>query len=107
LKTLVNVIEAGCKNATEKYRDELVVCPACEHLGVASGNYDLEWDVDYDRDGSLSGASPVVTLKPSTFVCNVCGLNLDDSSQLKAAGLEDSINIEDVDPADFYEEPDY
>jgi hypothetical protein len=37
----------------------------------------------------------------------LCGLILDGASELKAAGLEVSINIEDVDPADFYEEPDY
>ena len=35
------------------------------------------------------------------------GQELDDASELKAAGLLDSISIEDVDPADFYEEPDY
>jgi len=90
-----------------KYRDELVVCPACEHLGVTSGDYDLDWEVDYDENGSTSGGYPVVTLETATFACNVCGLNLEDASELKAAGLQDSIGIEDVDPADFYEEPDY
>ena len=107
LKTLVNVIEAGYKKDIEKYRDELVACPSCERMGVTSGDYDLDWDVDYDRDGAPLGASPFVTLKPSTFVCGVCGLSLDDASELKAAGLPDSINIEDFDPADFYPEPDY
>jgi hypothetical protein len=67
----------------------------------------VDRDVDYDRDGSISGGYPVVTLKPATFVCNVCGLSLEDASELKAAGFPDSIDIEDVDAADFYEEPDY
>jgi hypothetical protein len=107
LNALVNVIEAGYKNVIEKYHDETVVCPACGHLGVANGDYDIDWDVDYDDDGSVSGGYPIVTLKPSVFYCNFCGLILDDASELKAAGLEVSINIEDVDPADFYEEPDY
>ena len=107
LNALVNVIEAGYKNGMEKYRDELVVCPACEHLGLTSGDYDLDWEVDYERDGSISGGYPVVTLRPVTFICNVCGLNLEDASELKAAGFPDSIDIEDVDAADFYEEPDY
>ena len=49
----------------------------------------------------------MVTLKPSIFICTICGLHLDDASELKAAGMQDSIEIEDVDPADFYEEPDY
>ena len=106
LKALVNVIESGNQINMEKYRDELVVCPACEHMGVTTGDYDLDWDVDIDRYGDIQGGSPIVTLKPLIFICNVCGLTLDDASELKAAGLEVSINIEDVDPADFYEEPD-
>ena len=52
------------------------------------------------------GGSPIVTLKASTFSCNICGLNLSGAPELKAAGLQDSINIEDVDAADFYDEPD-
>ena len=103
----MNVIEAGYKNSMEKYRDELVVCPACGHLGLTSGDYDVDWEADYDKYGNVENAYPVVTLKASTFGCNVCGLELDDASELKAAGLLDSISIEDVDPADFYEEPDY
>jgi hypothetical protein len=107
LSALVNVIESSYKNATEKYRDQTVVCPACGHLGVSSGDYDLDWDVDYDDDGSVSGGTPIVTLKPSVFYCNVCSLVLDDASQLQSAGLEVSINIEDIDLADFFDGPDY
>jgi hypothetical protein len=107
LKALVNFIEAGYANIKQKYRDELVVCPACEHLGITSGDYDVDWEADYDDEGSPNNAYAIVTLKPSAFVCNVCGLHLDDASELKAAELKDSINIEDVDESDFYEEPDY
>jgi len=106
LKAVMDAIEGGRSTDMEKYHDALVVCPACGHLGVASGHSDLDWDVDYDDEGRPSHGYPVATLNPSTFVCNVCGLTLNDASELKAAGLEDSINIEDVDPADFYEEPD-
>ena len=67
----------------------------------------MEWDADIDRDGSIMGVFPIVTLKALIFICNVCGPTLDAPSELKAAGLQVSINIEDIDPADFYEEPDY
>ena len=97
LKALVSFIEAGYKNGMEKYRDEFVVCPACEHMGLTSGDYDLDWEDGY----------PEVTLTPATFLCNACGLDLKDPAELKAAGFPDSIDIEDVDPADFYEGPDY
>jgi hypothetical protein len=107
LKAVVNVIQSGYAHLRSKYEDELVTCPACESLGLASGSYDVDWEADYDDDGTPSNAYAVVTLKPSHFVCNVCGLNLDDASELKAAGLPESINIEDVEEADFYEEPEY
>ncbi len=107
LKAVVSVIESGYANISMKYQDELVACPACGHLGLANGDYDVDWEADYDENGSPSFAYAVVTLNPSSFICNVCGLNLDDASELKAAGLPESINIEKVDEADFYEEPDY
>lgn len=108
LRALVSVIEGGYTNVMEKYRDELVVCPACEHLGIASGEYDVDWEADYDDPHSElpSNAYAIVTLKPSSFACNVCGLRFDDASEMMAAGMPDSISIEDVDSADFYEEPD-
>jgi hypothetical protein len=105
LKALINVIESGYKSGMEKYRDVLEECPACQNVGIASGDYDLDWDIDYDN-GIPIGGSPIVTLNPSDFVCNVCGLKLEDATELTAAGLPDSINIEDVDPSDFYEEAD-
>ena len=78
----------------------------CRHFGLAT-EITAYWEADYDENGSPSFAYAVVTLNPSSFICNVCGLNLDDASELKAAGLPESINIEKVDEADFYEEPDY
>ena len=106
LEGLVSVIESGLQVNMEKYKDELVPCPACGHMGVTSGDYDMEWDADIDRDGSITGVFPIVTLKALIFICSVCGLTLDAPSELKAAGLQVSINIKDVDPNDFYEEPD-
>jgi rubrerythrin len=108
LEAVVSVIEGSYKSLRERYRDELVTCPACGHLGIAAGDYDLDWEPEYDDEsGLVNHAYPVVTLKPSTFACNICGLNLDNASELVAAGLPDSICIEDVDETDFYEEPDY
>jgi hypothetical protein len=102
LKTLVNVIESGYKNKMDKYYNELVDCPSCKHQGVVSGDFELDSEVDVDRNGSIEGGYLVVTLTPATFFCDVCGLDLKDPSELKAAGLPESIDIEDVAPADFY-----
>jgi hypothetical protein len=62
---------------------------------------------DYDRDGSISGGYPVVTMTASGFSCGFCDLNLDSASELEASGLPTTVDIEDADPQDFYEEPDY
>jgi hypothetical protein len=91
----------------KKYEDQLVQCPACGHNGMVSGPFGVEWDLDYEKDGSIAGCYPLVTLIPSHFICNLCGLILDDTAELNAAGLGEPIGIENVDPTDFYEEPDY
>ncbi len=105
LESIVQSIENSYVRS--KYEDEVIKCPACGHYGLASGAFELEWEVDYDRDGIPEGGSPFVTLTPTDFICNVCGLNLAQTSELKAAGIHEPLNIEDVDPSDFYEEPDY
>ena len=106
MKALVAVTENRYTAMMMRYQDELVPCPACEHLGIANGDYEVDWDADYDDVSGLPTiAYPVVTLKPSAFVCDLCGLHLDNASELQAAGLPESLNIEDVDASDFYDEP--
>jgi hypothetical protein len=106
LQAIVSIVEKSYQ--LDKYEDELIVCPACGNLGMVSGLYDVDWEADYDDEtGMPTNAYPIVTLKPSQFVCNLCDLTLDDVSELKAAGLDESLNIEDVDPEDFYEEIEY
>ena len=89
-----------------QYVDQLAECPACRNQGLLVGSIDVDWEADFD-DGQIVGAYPVVTLLPSNFVCNLCDLSLDGSAELKAAGLGKPIHVEDVDPTDFYDEPDY
>src|SRR5712692_1022431 len=105
LEVVAKAVEGGYP--LTKYEDELIECPSCGKLGMTSGSFDVEWEVDYDEDGTAAGGYPVVTLTPSVFICNLCDLTLDDASELKAAALGKPINIEDVDPSDFYPEPDY
>ena len=106
LETLVDVIEAGYKNKMDKYYDELV---GSRHRAPGSNKRRLRTRLGGRlRDGMAQRVGHlIVTLTPATFLCNVCGLNLKDPAELKAAGFPDSIDIEDVDPADFYEGPDY
>jgi hypothetical protein len=66
----------------------------------------VDWEVDYDDDGSISGGYPVVTMTASSFCCFFCDLVLDGASELQAAGLPMTVDIADPDPQDFYDPPD-
>lgn len=87
-----------------KYKEDNTQCPICKNLGVASGSFEVEkWEVDVGRDGDLEGAYPVVKLHCDSFKCRVCGLELESSEALESAGIEPCIDLENVDPADFYD----
>jgi len=101
LETVIRAIEGSY--VLSRYEEELIECPACEHLGIISGSYTMEWEPDdWDESGPTS-VSPVVTLFPGYFACKVCGLELDGEEELSAADIEEPIEIEDVDPEDFHE----
>jgi hypothetical protein len=89
----------------DKYERVLVDCPACGRKGLLSGSHEVDWEVDYDRDGSISGGYPVVTMTASNFSCFFCDLILEGAAELQAAGLPITVDIEDPDPADFYDPP--
>lgn len=101
---IIKGIEAGYSLRT--YDDQLAGCPACGNQGVLSGSVEVAWEADFDRYGNPERGYPVVTLVPSSFICSLCGLSLGGSAELQAAGLGDPIDIEDVNPSDFYDEPD-
>jgi hypothetical protein len=104
LEVVLKSVEASYP--VDKYERRTIDCPACGIQGLISGSYDVDWQEEVDDDGSLSGGYAVVTMTASGFSCGFCGLTLDDAAELKAAGLPTLLDIEDVDPADFYDEDD-
>jgi DNA invertase Pin-like site-specific DNA recombinase len=90
----------------EEYERVLTECPACGRRGLLIGSHEVEWEVDYDDDGSISGGYPVVTMTPAEFFCLFCDLTLAGAVELQAAGLPPTVDIEDPDPRDFYDPPD-
>lgn len=103
VESIVESVESRYSPA--KYEEMLVQCPACGKQGLVSGSFDVEWEADYDDDGTQIAGYPVVTLTPSSFICNLCGLTLADTAELKAAGLGEPLGVEDVEPSDFYPDP--
>lgn len=85
-------------------------CPECGSLGLVVGELDgsieQDWDVERDADGGWVGVpSPYVqmTLRPDSFVCNVCRLDLGDVEELAEAGMP--VAQYDVEPENLH--PDF
>jgi len=106
-KIIINTIVKSY--VLEQYDEELIDCPSCNNLSATiSGSHEVvDWEADFDRDGEPIGAYPVVVLYGDSLRCDVCGLRLNSSEEINAAGIESSVKLEDIDPSDFYEEIDY
>jgi hypothetical protein len=102
---LIRTIEDNYQ--VEPLQEDLTTCPACGRRALSSGSYSVSWEADWDQDDFgepwLVGASPTVKLFPSTLDCRVCGLHLFTRTELDAADVPQSWEIEDVDPDDVSE----
>ena len=77
-------------------RDQaLADCPACEALGVAEGEHEVDWRFESDD-------SPVSTVwfYATKFACGVCGLQL-DRIEFEPAAMKSQWEIEGADPAKY------
>jgi hypothetical protein len=94
-----------------KYEQELTECPACQTQALVYGSHDIDWEPEWEMgdDGEpwSPGAYPTVTFRPGTLECKACGLVLDGEDELRAGGVDESWQIEDADPRDFYPDPDW
>jgi hypothetical protein len=79
-------------------------CPACGSIGLAEGEYWIDGDVEFGRDGEAYSWS-VVKLTASSFSCAHCGLRLTSQAELAAAGMQQVWDMPDLIPSDF--EPDW
>jgi rubredoxin len=95
---VLSTIERGY--SLEGLEEDLVDCPACGTVGIASGTHDIDWDVDVERgdfgEPYIVGATPTVTFLPGHFECRACGLKLDGLDELRSAGIADSWEMEDI-----------
>lgn len=94
------------------YERQLFDCPVCANLALETGTYDFEWTVPEGADADdpevwEHEAYPEVTFYPAGLRCQVCGLALNGSHEVEAAGLPPDwiIPQEEVHPEDFI--PDY
>ncbi len=96
---VIHAIEAGYD--PEKYEEQIIECPACRSSALASGAVETHWEQDDEDSFSF-----IATFFPGHLHCRACDLELDGDNELRVAGVENTSDI-DVDPADFYEEPDW
>lgn len=70
-------------------------CPACQTDAAIGGVVEILEHVDFDRDGNpFMDLEPVVW--PDRFVCRACGLELNGTDEVLAAGLDytDGLRLE-------------
>ncbi|NES29188.1 hypothetical protein GCE86_18420 [Micromonospora terminaliae] len=72
-------------------------CPSCSQAAYCSGKYEVDYDVDVDVDDGIAVAYPANTLLfyPAMLTCGVCKLFLKDRDELKAAGVNQTWEIDD------------
>lgn len=90
-------------------------CPECGSIGLLVGELDgsieVDWDVERDEEGGWRGIPMPylqMTMRPYSFECNVCKLNLSDVEELTEVDLpaaQYEVEIEslhpDFDPEDY------
>lgn len=92
------------RSGTEQYQYLLSDCPGCSNEVVIEGDYDVDWEVEYDvADGEPypAGVYPRVYFDPAYLYCPFCHLELDGAERLAVAGITRE-EREDVDPEPFY-----
>lgn len=80
-------------------------CPACESLGFVAGDKIFEETAD-DQDDAEPGYEMVdVQYSLEEFLCPTCGLHLDGTDAMRAAGFDEF--LEDQEEREIEYEPDY
>ncbi len=78
--------------------EQTIDCPACESLALLEGHSTWSWEPDVDNiddEAIVVGIYPLVEFFPSLLHCKACDLDLEGLDELVAAGLDDSMNVDD------------
>jgi hypothetical protein len=98
-KAVLTAIEANYD--TDMYELDLLECPACGTMALASGTLTEEYDEDWDhREGVLLGVHVQVLFTPNGLTCHACRLELNGRDEMKAAGVDESFYL-DVDEGEY------
>lgn len=87
---------------------QIMPCPACAAPALVEGSIGTSGSPHVEIEGPdayLDFQNVDVEFYPDELACLVCDLRL-RGSELTAAGIQDKVTLEDVDPADYYVEQD-
>lgn len=88
------------------WEEHVTQCPVCSSDGILSGTTDIGFDAPFEQGEE---PEPRLDFFADNFICQQCGLELDDSEELRLAGMDlvydRSSDLEEW-HRDFYE-PDY
>ena len=78
------------------FDEELHACPTCNSMAIFSGDYDFEYEEDWDEDG-FSGIHAINgKFRAQTLFCPICKLQLGSREELKIAGVETDFDTEET-----------
>lgn len=73
-------------------------CPACGSLGVACGDFEVDWVPEYDKHGDIEYMAADITFHAASFECARCQLHLDNATEIAASGMAAAWELPDADP---------
>jgi hypothetical protein len=77
-------------------------CPVCKAFGVATGDHDVQWATeDAGYIAMVYSVTRMEKFQARSFLCHVCGLQLNSVAELDAAGMESRVELHRDDPIDF------
>lgn len=85
VKATIAVASSRLANRVDDDTALVIDCPVCEFPAEVSGETE-QTDVHIDDDGFA--VAPLLTFYASGLRCEICGLALDGSEEIKASGLE-------------------
>lgn len=90
---------------TSDLESHTCVCPACDQKAMMSGENVEQYDVDVDhRENIILSAGLFLEFRAQSFLCAICGLELEGAEELSAAGLETAFPNEDIDVDEYMAE---
>lgn len=82
--------------------EQLAGCVVCDLPAYAEGTLEIvDWEPDFDREGRITNASPIIEYHAHNVRCPTCGLSLDTPELIQMSGILENWSLPDNDYDSF------